>query len=196
MPSQPEDKAFRQRIQRVETLLHQIEGHADPAVRAQIQELVQTLLDYHGTALARLLEYIAQAGAGGHSLMTALCSDDLVGSLLLLYGLHPLDADARVRQAVEKLRPFLRGHGGQLELVDNVGGVVRLRFESKGHSCASTAKTLQQTIEDTIYEAAPEITSIEIEGLVPPASAGVTFVPVEELLAGNRRTPCGKVTIS
>ena len=35
-------------------------------------------------------------GEPGHALIASLAGDDLVSSLLLLYGLHPLDLETRV----------------------------------------------------------------------------------------------------
>ena len=52
--------------------------------------------------------------------MDGLVSDDLVSSLLLLHGLHPVDLRTRVQQALDKARPFLYDHGSQVELLGEV----------------------------------------------------------------------------
>jgi Fe-S cluster biogenesis protein NfuA len=195
MPSASEDQAFRERIQRVETLLQEIEGTADLAVRARVQELVQTLLDYHGAGVARILDHLAEAGEAGRSITAALAGDDLVGSMLLLYGLHPLDFETRVRQALDRVRPAFRGHGATIELVNTGAGVVRLRVEANGHVCTSSAGTLQKMIEEAIYGAAPEVAGIEVEGLASPAGPATSFVSVEEML-GRVGTRPGPVTVS
>ena len=46
-----------------------------------------------------------------------LTGDELVASVLLLHGLHPVDLETRVRGALEKTRPYLKSHGGNVELV-------------------------------------------------------------------------------
>ena len=43
--------------------------------------------------------------------------DPLVSGLLLLHGLHPLDLEARVRNAIEEVKPRLGLHGGSVELL-------------------------------------------------------------------------------
>ena len=73
-----------------------------------------------------------------------------MGGLLLLHGLHPLDLEARVRQALDKVRPYLRSHGGNVELLGVDEGVVRLRLEGSCHGCPSSAATMRQTIEEAI----------------------------------------------
>lgn len=172
-----DDGTFRDRIQRVETLLDELNRCADPAARAAGQEIVQTLLDYHGAGLARIVEHLAGADGG---LLEQLAQDELVGSLLLLYGLHPLDLATRVRQALEKVQPALRARGGSAELLELTDGAVRVRLEAGGHGCQSTAKALRQAVEDAVYGAAPDVAALEIEGT--PEPSGATFVPVEQLL--------------
>jgi Fe-S cluster biogenesis protein NfuA len=179
--STPGDKDFRQRIERVEKLLEEIQTHADPAVRATAEELVGTILDFHGRGLGRMTELLGQAGEAGQALLEQLAGDELVGSLLLLHDLHPLDVERRVRQALARLD---RHPGaGKIELVRLSDGVVNLRVESGGHDCSSSARTVRQMIEEAIYAAAPEVTRVEIEGLPEPAGEGAaTFVPVEDLV--------------
>jgi Fe-S cluster biogenesis protein NfuA len=168
MAGMHENSDFRKRIGRIETLIQEIDHFADPAARAHTRELVQTLLDYHGAGLAKMLDVMAGAGAAGGALIEELARDDLVGSLLLLYGLHPLGLEARVRQALDKVRPYLRSHGGNVELAGIEGGVVRLRMQGSCDGCPSSAQTLKHAIEEAIYETAPDVTAIEAEGPAQP----------------------------
>ena len=57
----------------------------------------------------------------------AVARDDLVASLLLVHGLHPHDVTTRVRTALDSVRPYLESHGGDVDLLDIHGSVVRLR---------------------------------------------------------------------
>jgi Fe-S cluster biogenesis protein NfuA len=187
------EQDFRPRTQRLETLIQEIEHFADPAVQAHTRELVQALMDLHAAGLERTLVHIAQAGEPGNAIIEALARDELVGGLLLLYGLHPVDFETRVRQALEAVRPYLRSHGGNVELVEVRAGTVRLRMQGSCHSCPSSALTLKTSIEEAVYAKAPDVTSIEVEGAehepVGPVSA---FVPVGELSVRNgRRHPAG-----
>jgi Fe-S cluster biogenesis protein NfuA len=89
----------------------------------------------------------------------------VVAGLLLLHGLHPMDTEARVARALEQVRPALRSHGGNVELIDVREGVVRLRLEGSCHGCPSSAATMKTTIEEAILADAPEVASIEVQGL-------------------------------
>jgi Fe-S cluster biogenesis protein NfuA len=149
-------------MQRIEELIQETERAADPAARARTQEIVRAILDMHGSGLERILECLAARGDEGLALIDELGRDDLVGSLFLLYGLHPLRLEERVGAALEKVRPYLRSHGGNVELVSLDGGVVRLRMQGSCHSCPSSAVTLRTAIESAIYEKAPDVTGIEV----------------------------------
>jgi Fe-S cluster biogenesis protein NfuA len=186
------DDDFRGRIGRIETLIDEIERFADPAAQERAREIVQALLDYHGAGLANLLGHIATAGTPGRAILEAMTRDDLVSSLLLLYGLHPHDLDARVSRALERVRPQLRTHGGDVELLGLDGGVVRLRMQGSCHGCPSSAATLRQTIETANYEAAPDVVSIEVEGAVGTADSSLLpIVTLGPTIAADARPRLG-----
>ena len=176
----PPDLESKRRIEHLETLIQNLERLPDPTARDQARELAQTLLDFHGTALARLLGRVADLGEAGRALIASLADDDIVSSLLLLYGLHPLDMGTRIERALEQVRPLLRSHHGNVELVSVVDGVVRLRMQGNCHGCPSSALTLKNAIEEAIYAAAPDVVAIDVEGVVdaPPRDL-LQIVPLE-----------------
>ncbi len=156
---------FEQHIQRIDQLVGALEAAPDSAVRTSARELVQRIMELHGAGLERLLTVVHEAGAAGGSMIENLARDPLVSSLLLLYGLHPVDLPTRVQQALETSRPYLRSHGGNVELVSvDAAGTVRLRMEGSCHGCPSSALTLKLAIEQAIREAAPDVLAIEVEG--------------------------------
>jgi len=157
-------------IEQIEGLIRTIENLPDPEARASAIGLVQALMEFHGAGLERLMEVVAGAGDAGYAIFDKFAEDDVVSNLLNLYGLHPLPLETRVLQALERVRPYLDSHGGNVELLGVVGGVVRLKFQGSCQSCPSSAATLKLSIEEAIYAAAPDVVSIEAEGVteVPP----------------------------
>ena len=179
-----EDKDFRERVQRIGGLVQEIEAIADPALRATTKELVQSLMDMHGAVLERALEIVSAAGEPGMSLIEHLGRDPMVSSVLVLYGLHPEDLDTRVLKAIDRVKPQLRKQGCEVELLGLSEGVVKIRVQTGEHTCGSTAKTAQATLEGAIYEAAPDIVSLAIEGLDGQPASG--FVALDRLTGGSR----------
>ncbi len=152
---------FQQRLQRVETLLHTLQS-ADPATRASAEELVQTLLELHGTGLNRIMEIVWEAGPEGERLIQeTLPEDTVISHLLLLHGLHPLPIEARVQRALDTVRPYMESHGGNVELLSVEDGVVRVRLQGNCGSCPASSMTLKLAVEDAIYEAAPDVVAVE-----------------------------------
>jgi Fe-S cluster biogenesis protein NfuA/nitrite reductase/ring-hydroxylating ferredoxin subunit len=157
-------------MEQVEGLIRKIENLPDAAARTTALELVQALMEFHGAGLDRLMEIVAEAGDAGYAVFDKFAADDLVGSLLLLYGLHPLPIEARVTKALEKVRPYLDSHGGNVELLAIDDGTVRLRMQGSCKSCPSSSLTLKLAIEEAIYAAAPDVVSIEAEGVAEEPS--------------------------
>jgi Fe-S cluster biogenesis protein NfuA len=177
-----DSRDFRGDIQRIGGLVQEIEAIADPAVRAATKDLVQSLMDLHGAALEKALEIVAETGEPGMSIIDRLGRDSLVSSVLILYGLHPQDFESRVVKAVERVRSHLRKQGCEVELIGVNDGAIRLRVETGSHTCGSTAKTVQATLEGAMYDAAPDLTSLVIEGLEEKPASG--FVALDELMGG------------
>jgi Fe-S cluster biogenesis protein NfuA len=178
-----DDKEFRERVQRIGGLVEEIEAIADPALRATTKELVQSLMDLHGAALERAMQIVSGAGEPGIDLIDQLGRDPTVSSVLVLYGLHPEELETRVLKAINRVKPQLRKQGCEVELLGLTEGVLRLRVQTGEHTCGSTAKTVQATLEGAIYDAAPDITSLIIEGLDKQAASG--FVALDRLIGGG-----------
>jgi len=165
---------------RIETLIQEVAAFHDPHARATAEELVQALLNMYGEGLARLLELTAETEASGLALIDTFASDELLSSLFLLHGLHPIDIETRVLEALDGVRPYLKSHGGNVELVKVEEGIAHLRLEGSCHGCPSSTMTLKLAIEEAIDKAAPDLEGLQVEGVTePPARPGtpVTFVP-------------------
>jgi Fe-S cluster biogenesis protein NfuA len=162
--STQENRELHERLHRMDSLLQEVDGQKDSAGRARMREIVQIMMEFHGAGIHRILEHLAASGEEGQTLIDSLAEDELICSLLLLYGLHPLELDTRVRQALEKVEPYIHSHGGHVELLGTDEGIVRLRLQGSCHGCPSSAVTLKQTIEEAIREKAPDVAGIEVEG--------------------------------
>ncbi|HEY6805561.1 MAG TPA: NifU family protein [Pyrinomonadaceae bacterium] len=160
-------------IEQIEGLVKTIEELPDPAARASAISLVQALMEFHGDALDRLMEIVAGSGAEGYEMFDRFSADEKVSSLLLLYGLHPQPLETRVVQALDKVRPYLDSHGGNVELIGVTEGVVRLRLSGSCKTCPSSTQTLKSTIEESILAVAPDVVSIETESEPTPQNGFV-----------------------
>lgn len=167
-------------------MVNTIQASDDPRARASAIELIQSLMELHSAGLERMMEIAFERDA---EIIDRFAEDELAASLLLLHGLHPLDIETRVAQALEKVRPLLRSHGGDVELLSVKDAVVRLRLQGSCNGCASSAMTLKSAIEEAIYEAAPDIAGLEVEGVVAEPSPPVTTIKPTSGLVQLERAP-------
>ncbi|HUB78903.1 MAG TPA: hypothetical protein VMB03_08915 [Bryobacteraceae bacterium] len=173
-----DESTLQQRIQKIGDLI----GQLDSGERARSRELLASVMDLHGEALDRMLQRLREAGEAGNAVIAALAGDPVVASVLLLYGLHPLDFETRVHQAVERIRSSLRAYGVFAEVAGTAGGEVRIRL--RGVDSSFTARTVRSALEEELYAAAPDAASVTLLGLekfAPP-----DFVPLETIAAAGK----------
>jgi len=180
-----QDRALQKQMQRVGEIVEKLETAADPNVRAMAKELLESLMALHGAGLERILELASEGGEAGENLIHECGHDELVSSLLLLYGLHPDDLQTRVTRALEKSKRSLESHGASAELLSvTAEGAVALRLHVKPGGCGSTAGSLKSTLEVAVQDAAPDATSIVVEE-TGAAVAGSGFVSLAQLQSGT-----------
>jgi len=147
------------RGERIDRLLEQVEAAVGPTTWPRVEELLATILDLYGDGLARLV------AVASPELVKRLASDELLSSLLLLHGVHPVPAEDRARAAVERVNAQLAAQGVRVEIVVFERDKVRLRAE--GELGESAVRLAAREIERT----APEIAVVRPEAPVQLLSA-------------------------
>jgi Fe-S cluster biogenesis protein NfuA len=66
-----------------------------------------------------------------------------------------------VEKVLDEMRPYLMADGGNVELVEIDGPVVRLRLQGACGACPSSTMTLRMGIERRLREFIPEIAEVE-----------------------------------
>ncbi len=180
---------FEQRIGQIESLLESIDAIAEPLIREQMQDVLAAILDYHGEALTRMVTAITVSdGVGNRDALVRWAEDPLVASLLVLYDLHPQATEQRVRDALESVRPYLESHGGNVELISITADTARLRMQGSCDGCPSSALTAKHTIEKAIFESAPEIRWVLVEGVADSTQVDSTQAPKVLVQLGSPAT--------
>ncbi len=186
-PDNPEDDAqWRTAGDRIQNLID-ASASGGAVARERTEQLVREISDLYGAGLERMMAMAVQARP---ELADAFAADDLIASLLLVHGLHPHSVDRRIEDALDSVRPYLGSHGGDVNLLEVDGEVVRLQFAGSCKSCPSSAVTLELAVEDAVRAAAPEISSIEVVAAEPDAKPA-TVIPAEQLMSRVRAQPQG-----
>ena len=72
----------------------------------------------------------------------------------------PLTSE-NVETVLDAMRPYLMADGGNVELVEIDGPIVRLRLQGACGSCPSSTMTLKMGIERRLREMIPEVNEVE-----------------------------------
>jgi hypothetical protein len=165
--------AFQERMQRVEELIAAITEHGNAVVRASAVEMVRVLLDVHRAGLEEIVARITEQGEAGQVILNALIRSTLVSRLLILHGLHPIDLETRVRQALNDARPLLHARVADVELESISHDVIRIRL--RGGSA-----DVQALLEHAILAEAPDVLHIEFIDADASARAALSLPLVSE----------------
>tara|TARA_Y100001968_G_scaffold288063_1_gene290015 strand:+ start:1145 stop:1414 length:270 start_codon:yes stop_codon:yes gene_type:complete len=65
-----------------------------------------------------------------------------------------------VETVLDELRPFLMADGGNVEIVEIDGPVVKVRLQGACGSCPSSTMTLKMGIERKLRETIPEVSEV------------------------------------
>ncbi|MFT7614451.1 MAG: Fe-S cluster biogenesis protein NfuA [Parvicellaceae bacterium] len=81
------------------------------------------------------------------------------------------DITAKVEEALEGLRPYLKADNGDMELVEITDDfVVRVKLLGSCKTCSMSAMTLRGGLEESIKKTVPQITRVEaVEELETPS---------------------------
>ena len=169
-------------IERVQELTEQLEEVQDFQARAVADELVSSVMALYGEGLERIFAQLGDDDATVPQVRDRLVGDGVVASLMLIHGLYPVSLETRIGEALDSVRPYMESHGGDVELVELVDGVAKLRLVGHCKGCPASEATLELAIKKALEEAAPDLEGLEVQGVVeppaPPPPAGGLELPV------------------
>jgi Fe-S cluster biogenesis protein NfuA len=156
-------EGLRAQVDRLQGLMDHAEQLPDPAARGVARDCIESLLSFYGEGLTRVLAIVQEDQAGGAEILNRLAQDPTVSGLLLIHGLHPIDLPTRLQQALDKVRPFMESHGGNVELLGLEDGFARLRLQGACQSCPSSRVTLELAVRSALEEGCPDLAGFEVE---------------------------------
>jgi nitrite reductase/ring-hydroxylating ferredoxin subunit/Fe-S cluster biogenesis protein NfuA len=123
------------------------------AIKTGIEEL-------NAEAFRRMIRTL-KADEGASVALRAAVRDPLVYRVLLFHGLVKEPLEHRVARALDEVRPFLKEHGGDVELVAvKFPDTVEVRLIGSCQSCPSSGETLSEGVEKAIKAHCPEIVAV------------------------------------
>ncbi|MCC5626618.1 NifU family protein [Nostoc sp. CHAB 5715] len=146
-----------QEINRFEAII----SEWDESQRCVAVGLKRAIEALHKAALTNLIQNLKQESM---SALRYAVADEVVYAVLLYHELvKPPKAPLvqRIQTALEEVRPGLKSHNGDVELVAiNPPDTVEIRLIGTCSSCAASTLTLSQGVEQAIKNHCPEITKV------------------------------------
>lgn len=171
-PAGTGDASFEQRARRVDDAVAQV-ATLDPAAEQAALDLKAAVEEFHHLALTRIVRAM-RADERGKQLLFDLVDDPAVHAVLSLQGIIRPNLAVRAETALAGVRPYLRSHGGDVELVGIADGVASVRLHGACNGCSMSAVTLREGVTDALVTGVDEITAVEVLDDEPT----VAFIPV------------------
>jgi nitrite reductase/ring-hydroxylating ferredoxin subunit/Fe-S cluster biogenesis protein NfuA len=153
-----QEEDFQALAERVDRVLASIKGLPEDA-RMKAMELKKAIEAFHEHALRKLVRMFRETDAGKELLLKAV-EDPSIYAMFLMHGIIKQDLFTRVAAVLEEVRPYMRSHGGDVELVKVEEKTVYVRLQGACSGCSLSAVTLKNGVEEAIKARIPEIENV------------------------------------
>ena len=159
-----EELSYQEAWGRIGELADDLLSHHDHTVAERVEELLDWVDAVHREGLGRLIEMVRSWR--GEIFLESVARDDVTGTLLDVYGFGEGEAaEAQAKEAVNaalaEVLPLVESHGGSIEVVEVVDGVVKVRMHGTCDGCASSSATLTYGLEAALKERWPAFRRLE-----------------------------------
>jgi nitrite reductase/ring-hydroxylating ferredoxin subunit/Fe-S cluster biogenesis protein NfuA len=157
--------------------LEALTQHWEPAQQGVLSAIKTGIEELNAAAFRRLIRALRSDEAAAAAMRKAV-RDPLLYQVLLFHALVKEPLEQRVRRALDEVRPSLREHDGDVELVAvKFPDTVEVRLIGSCQSCPSSGETLSEGVEKAIKAHCPEITRVDrVSRGAPEVHAGATQV--------------------
>ena len=132
----------------------------EPAQQAVLSAIKTGIEELNAEAFKRLIRALKGDAAAAAALRQAV-RDPLLYQVLRFHGVVKEPLEHRVARALDEVRPMLKTHGGDVELVGvKFPDTVEVRLVGSCQSCPSSGETLSEGVEKAIKALCPEITTV------------------------------------
>lgn len=158
--------------QRVDAALQEVQK-LDTAERTKAMDLKQAIEAFHKAGLTKMVQHL-KTDPRGKELLFELVDVPEVYALFAMHGIVRADVMTQAARVLEAVKPYMRSHGGDVELVKIEGDTAFVRLHGACNGCSLSAVTLRNGVEETLKEHIPQIRQVEVVPNEP--EAGMLFL--------------------
>ncbi len=167
-------------LRKLQDLIGRVDRMPDADARALVEELLQAVMQLHGRGLRQMLEIARPPDGAEARVYAGLLNDPTLRGLLLIHDLHPASLEERMQQALAKVLPYIKSHGGDVQILGLEDGTVRLRLQGTCQTCPSSAVTLDLAVRAAFEEFCPDLVGFEVVTAAP--GEALPAPPAEKLV--------------
>ncbi len=189
--SQAELRSLEKIAGEIEEVLGKIKETSDE-VRELVSRLLELIDEFNRVPLIKIVRHL-KSSEEGKKLLMEMASDPDIYALFLKYNIVKKDIRVEIAKIIELIKPYVRSHGGDVELVDVKDDTVFVRMKGACQGCSQVGVTLTEGILEAIRNRFPQIKKIEqvndgpVEGFLSIQGVGrwVKAVEVRRLKEGE-----------
>ena len=166
---------FETLAERVDQAMNEVHKLDDDG-QAKAMKLKQTIEDFHKFGLTKIVQHL-KADPRGKELLFELVDEPSVYALFAMHSLIQPDLSTRVSRVIDRVRPYMQSHGGDVELVEVQGDTVFVKLHGACNGCSMSAVTLRNGVEEALRDNVPEITQVE----AIPTDPGPAIIPLDSI---------------
>ena len=148
----------------------------DPAARGIVSEAIETLDELHKQALVAVVRRLRD-DPRGKELLFELVDEPCVRMVLAMHGVIRPDPITLARQVLDRIRPGLQSHGGDVELDSIQGTTAFVRLQGACNGCSMASVTMRDSVSEALVAGVPGLTGVD----VVPNDPTPTLIPVDSL---------------
>jgi nitrite reductase/ring-hydroxylating ferredoxin subunit/Fe-S cluster biogenesis protein NfuA len=132
----------------------------DEDIRKRADQLVEAREAFMAAGVREMVRRL-KADERAREVLFELVDDPLVYAVLMELGIVRPDIMTRVARAMERIKPYVKSHGGDIELRGIEGDVAYVKLHGSCSGCSMSAETLRDGVGEAITSMVPEITRVE-----------------------------------
>lgn len=126
-----------------------------------VKRLKELIEEFNRIPLIKIVRHLKQSEEG-KAMLIEMVKDPDIYALFLKHNIVKPDVKTEVAKVIELIKPYVRSHGGDVELVDVKGDTVYVRMKGACQGCSQVSTTLHEGILEAVRTRVPQINRIEL----------------------------------
>lgn len=179
------DVSIEKIAQQIDKLLEEFRNENEE-IKEKVKRLIELIEEFNRIGLIKIVKKLKEDEIG-KKLLLELVKEPEVYALFLKYGIVKPDKKSQVAMLIEKIKPYIKSHGGDIEFVDVQGDTLIVKMFGSCVGCSQIGETLQRGILELVQQQFPEIKNIRVIPVRSSTSTGKEkrVFPLEELREGE-----------